>query len=817
MTMNLSKLTHSPFAGGFVFSIAPSLKPWKSRDAADIERVCRALYRPWERIIARSEELLVCLIIGNGEHILKWTGNLDDPFEWDRYRGHNNARHAAYGFDPIPLEPYMENPPAFVYRDLLVIGAALRRVAAEAYGKRVRLMENFEPGPEFCESPFRYVEHPEILNHMGGGHGNSIAFDGVFHADTRRYAAYPDGIPEGEPFGRFLGRQMRSYGDTFGIEAVCFSNGLGFGTCPWTLNGRNFDGERFGLVAYADEARRMTDFWELYKAEAPYPVMATGTNWPVGADLATKCVPLREFYDRRYLSWPLGYTVSVFFNDSVGFAMQSLLSRSAHTDGFGVNFYLHDMWYPQNPFEDYPYDGEPFDLYMPASVAVIGTDGKPFPLNGSGVGANYERGDFRPDTAAKFLPHLERALDHLPDATSPLTLLYPFDEFHAAAADPVGRHLSSLYFADCFAACAMDGGLPLNSVCATGNFAAALQAGSLRDTILFTPMPFAGAGYVDRLLAYLENGGQVLLFGPEATADARVMDLLGLAVADGLEGELTLSANPALEAVADESLTGGRIMHRAIDSGGEVSAVPAGGACPGLTVLAEVEQAGARRVYAIERADARWKGGRVVWLRGSLPFRIADGERIAYHPAAYVAAPRLARYLLARFGYTLTETFSTKSTAAQLAMWRHRNGLFFTGYAPDNTCDVGLKTPLGAPLLVGMTCDLREGVAHYHIPTTLWNECRVFVRQREGKVRCRRIHMHKFAHRVYSVTGLNDAEVTICVPREHWATAEAAVMADEHSITEKMREAAGTWQVTRDDAACAIRLADVTGRLQVHW
>ena len=190
--------------------------------------------QPWERVIVRSAELSIGLTIGNGEHILKWSGRLSDTFEWDRYKGHNNAQYARFTFEPIPLELYMDHPPDFTYRDLKLIIDTLRRVAWEQYHIVARIGMNFEPGPEFCESSFRYVEHPEILDYQGGGHGVSIAFDGVLHADTCRYAAYPDGIPEGEPFGRFLGKQTRCFCDAFGIEEVSLSNGLGFGTVSYT-------------------------------------------------------------------------------------------------------------------------------------------------------------------------------------------------------------------------------------------------------------------------------------------------------------------------------------------------------------------------------------------------------------------------------------------------------------------------------------------------------------------------------------------------------------------------------------------------------
>ena len=135
-----------------------------------------------------------------------------------------------------------------------------------------------EPGPEFCESLFRYVWHPEVVTYMGG-HGVSIDYKGILHVDRRRYGAYPDGIPEGEPFGKFLGKQVDSFCQVMDIQYINFSNGLGFGTYPWSIVGRNFDGTRFGLAKYSDLSRDILDFWEMYKTEAPIQMVnGMGSN-----------------------------------------------------------------------------------------------------------------------------------------------------------------------------------------------------------------------------------------------------------------------------------------------------------------------------------------------------------------------------------------------------------------------------------------------------------------------------------------------------------------------------------------------------------
>lgn len=808
----MPKLYSNPYIRGFVLSLEITAKPFKSRDPKDVDAVLRKMFNLWQRPIAHADEVCVCMSFGNGEHILKWSGNMDDEVEWDKYKGHNNAKYAFNmdSFAGIPLEPYVENPLKMTYRDLGIICDAIKRVCAAETGKKCRLFTNFEPGPEFSESTFKYVEHPEILNKQGAAHGASVAFDAVLHKDTYHYAAYPDGIPEGEPFSRFLGKQVDHFFKTFGYEGLSLSNGMGFGTFPWTLNGRNFDGKQFGLVDFKEESESMSTFWESLKKEAPYPTAAQGTNWPVASDLATKCIPLRDYYDKKYLDLPLCNTVSVFFNDSVGFSMQALMSRSSYADGFRIYFYLNDMWYPQNPFEDYPYDEEAYDLYIPASMSLVDSSGNHEALSGVALSVGNENGEFAESTFHKFLPHYERALSNLPDAVGPLTLLYPFEQFHTAAADPGKKYLPMLYFTDCYAAAAIDNGLSLNSVCSTENFEKALKKGTLDGTILMTVLPMEGASYTEKLIDFIKNGGQVLFYGSEKYADKRIKDLLGLKTDTPIDGELALEALKELEDVSDEPLTGAIVKHMPVDSDGGVSCV-----AEDCRVLCEVIKDGVRRAYMTEKEIGC---GKAVWVRGSLPFSIENGEDIVYQDSHYVSSPRFMRYALSRFGWKILESFSQKSNPMQLMMFRHDNGLYFTGYAPDNTLSLGLSTPMGAPLLPGFTTEIKDGTAWYHVPTTLWKPCNIFVKQKEGKIRLRHVYnSRKFKTCTYAASGLDHAEILISVPEKYWDSVEITVSDKEFSVTDNKLTDTGDYTIRLNDKNHTVLLSNVTGKMQVSW
>ena len=109
----------------------------------------------------------------------------------------------------------MDNPPVITYGVIKEIVAAFKQIAAEEYGLILTAGATFDPGPEFAHSEFKYTTHPEII---GGGIDTKIgpAFAMVnawstLRGDQNCYAAYPEGIPDGTPFGVFLGKQSQSF------------------------------------------------------------------------------------------------------------------------------------------------------------------------------------------------------------------------------------------------------------------------------------------------------------------------------------------------------------------------------------------------------------------------------------------------------------------------------------------------------------------------------------------------------------------------------------------------------------------------------
>ena len=48
--------------------------------------------------------------------------------------------------------------------------------------------------------------------------GSFLVCSASLHADSRRYAAFPQGIPEGLSVGAFLGAQYRAFARAFGFD-----------------------------------------------------------------------------------------------------------------------------------------------------------------------------------------------------------------------------------------------------------------------------------------------------------------------------------------------------------------------------------------------------------------------------------------------------------------------------------------------------------------------------------------------------------------------------------------------------------------------
>jgi hypothetical protein len=215
-----------------------------------------------------GRKLTVVFATGNGDHVLNYSGDQAQSFDWARYNCYTHGGAAttrAHNLDWLTrvreggersYNPYSAGP-MFVlseqpmdYHVLAGIYAAFRAGAA-ARNIDLTLLEYLEPGPEFCHSEWKTERHPEVSAAAAdaGGHMIPGVIDVTLplYADFRTYAAWPAGIPAGTSAGDFVGAQTAAFARDFALDGVLLGN-------------------QFGLLG----------FWHPDKAPEPTPERAAG-------------------------------------------------------------------------------------------------------------------------------------------------------------------------------------------------------------------------------------------------------------------------------------------------------------------------------------------------------------------------------------------------------------------------------------------------------------------------------------------------------------------------------------------------------------
>ena len=214
-----------------------SLKPF-CFDMSDegFKRIAIKLFRQWEDLWLNNNAVFQLMFwTADGSELLDYSGNADDRFEYARYLGSANGWLKVQQDKPQKAQTlhqrsryFAENTPEWHYKDLKRLVTILKSTAKEMYGLDIEIGTTFDIGPEFAVSDFKYRRHPEILGSMLQTKAFVFCY-AVLHADDRSYAGYPNGIPEGEPLGRFLGRQSQHFLTDMGFDFLWLSNGMGFG------------------------------------------------------------------------------------------------------------------------------------------------------------------------------------------------------------------------------------------------------------------------------------------------------------------------------------------------------------------------------------------------------------------------------------------------------------------------------------------------------------------------------------------------------------------------------------------------------------
>lgn len=766
-----------------------SLKPFRSLEPKAVEAVCEEVIRQWLPLVGLAKKASVLLWVADGSEILVWDGNLETEVEWARYIGFANEwtfSHIRGKDDPRTAILYADDPVRLTYGGLRDIIAALKRVGRDRFGLELEVGATFDAGPEFAYSAFKYKDHPEINRAELGGRFIALKADytvvcswSKLNADGGRYAAYPEGIPEGTPFGEFFGRQCAGFLPAMGFDYIWFSNGFALSYFPWTYLGANWDGASLGLADYGELAGKVLSFWELFKRECPhYRTEIRGTNFGTGMDLAKDWIPLRELYDRKYLEYPPPNSPWGALNYDFGLEMAGYLSRIAVLPGstYPYRYYPNDPWFWQNPWTDL-YDREPHDIYCPLSAARMNESGR---LEAPGIveilTVDTEKGELPEDTALEVCMHIRRALRDFPDAPGLLTWVYPFDELHDAAAAGDG---GPAFFHDWFIRNAINEGLPLNTVIGSDAFGKLLAAGGGLDawsgSIAVVSTVWLREEQAERIADLVKRGGKVLLYGP--VEDPRLLELLHLRRAEaGLAGECSLRLDVETDRLDGAESGTAPLLHRPELAEGAFHELAADDADGYTRIRATVAQGEQERVFALFRSLPQWKGGAVAWVRGSLPYEAAGVTHLPVRQAPeYADSSVLMRYLLQDFGYGLFQVKpSNRTPPALLFIARQDNGFWFTGCKQDSTVQWRFRFPDGIPLLTGLSTEAGGSAALYPLNRTFHNECRLFVKQDQPSVlSCRegsplptekKRELHRLTKRRLVVSGLDRAELTIYPP-----------------------------------------------------
>lgn len=546
-----------------------SLKPFKQTDDAYIEEVCEKIFQQWRPLLKQAKTISVMLWTADGSEILDYNRDMHASFEWCYFMGTANLELAKAADRPdLSLHEkkrlYMEKPPVMTYEILRKIVDAIKRQGKKQFpNAKIRVGETFDIGPEFAISDFKYNRHREICGGAGVDDCRFVDSTALLKADTRSYAAFPAGIPEGTPFGLFLGSQSQCFLQDLGFDYIWLSNGLGFSDDPWRMTGKIYDGESFHPERLKNTKERVFEFWKQFRMGCPdYPIETRGTNNSVGIDYATDGVPLQAIYDAGLNITPPPNSPWAAINYNLGLELMGHMTRIANLpgEGFMFRYYIHDPWWVNSPWYD-RYDGQPYDIYLPMSIARIDEKGQVQSaemLNILSIDNTY--GEMPDCCVNEPLPHLMKAEKDRSDEPAPFVWVYPVREYTTTEKPEL---LKEMFLGDRFIEKSINDGFPLNCVVSTDHF---LLHGSdiYRKSILISPVPVR-MEVMEQFINFAKAGIRTIFYGTrEMLADVPACDAFHCV---DIERDVYLREYAAA--------MGYQIIHRKYQENREESVVPA--------------------------------------------------------------------------------------------------------------------------------------------------------------------------------------------------------------------------------------------------
>lgn len=493
-----------------------SLKPFKKTDSEYINKVCREIFEQYRPLLKGRRTVSLMLWVGDGSELLDYDGDESEKFEWCRFVGTANLPYLKDG-EPRETslhhrkQDYIEDPPEMTYAVLKRIISSLKAAARAAFPEAtVEVGETFDIGPEFAISDFKYNRHREICSGFSLDKFGFVDATAQLQRDERKYAAYQKGIPEGTPFGKFLGRQAEVFLRDMGFDFLWLSNGLGFSDNPWNSSGKIYDGAHFYPERLERCRNNIFSFWKLFREECTFPLKTRGTNRSAGIDYACDGVPLYDIYKAG-----LGITAPpnspwAALNDDYGLELMGHMTRICELPSgvFPFRYYLHDPWWINSPWYD-RYDGSPCDIYLPMMISRINREGGVESANALNIlSIDNSYGDMPELCASECIPHLLRAEKHLPDAPSPFVWVYPLREYTTATDVSILREMK---LGDEYVRDAINDGFPLSCVVSADSLSA--HPSSLyRASVLISAVPIE-QGHLDALLRLVREGVGVIVYG----------------------------------------------------------------------------------------------------------------------------------------------------------------------------------------------------------------------------------------------------------------------------------------------------------------
>ena len=751
-------------------TLEASLKPFKKNDKAFIRAVAKEMFVQWSSMLRHADTVSVMLWTSDGSEILDYKGTMTQPLEWARYMGNPNTEHEVNsGPKELSIHEraylYLDNPPKFTYGDLKFIVQALKEEGAKVTGKPIRVGETFDPGPEFAKSDFKYKKHREILGGNAMGHATMVSCYSVLNADSESYAGFPKGIPANTPFGTFLGRQSKHFLKDMGFDFIWLSNGFGYGVEGWSSTGALFDGKSFNQTKLEDTKTKIADFWKYFRAENPdVQIQTRGTNLSTGTDLARDGVNLKAIYKDKNMLPPPNSPWAALDGD-FGLEMVGYMSRMAELpdERFLFRFYTHDPWWLNSPWLD-RYGREPHDIYLPMSVSRINKKGDvKIPSHLSFLSIDDTHGDMPTQVPDEVTPHILKARYDAPTAPGPLVWVYPFDEYHEWAYKYKDR-LPEIYYGDWLIRQAINNGFPLNTVISTGSFQSVIKDKPtfFKESVLVTTVPDAGSAMERALISFVTGGGKIMVYGPADHAGAAFLNLLNLKNTTAIEGDFKVTSQYTGDIMTIKYPD--IVRHSALFSGGGIATKVDNAADKNTKILAQMSQTSETRDVMWARELPEWKGGKVVYVRGTNSSKFNGGKLLnPDDPSKLFTGPLLLRYALSEFGVDcVIEKENPAVKNPVLTISRSNNAFIFSGYNPNSTITNHFKFPQGAPLLMGLETKLDKGNSVYKLPTSWNRECRIFVEQNDGIVSYKELHSGvKDIDKRFQMTGLNNATVRI--------------------------------------------------------